>query len=591
MGTGEPWKDNLFNKPFLGYFQWEWVILVIAALLFIPFSGNVHLFDWDEINFAECAREMLVTGDFSRVYINFLPFWEKPPLFFWLQAMAMEVFGVGEFAARLPNGICGMITLFSVFRLGKKLYNSTFGLIWAGVFAGSVLPHLYFHSGIIDPWFNLFIFLGIHFFILYGWEKQGYTITGFDRNRVLYMFLSGTFIGLALITKGPAGLLIFLAVIGLRLIFSRFPYLIKVREAGIFLSGLVLFSSLWYGYEYLKNGSWFLKEFILYNFRLFSTPDAGHGGFPGYHFVVLFFGCFPGSLFFIHGHYKSGKDRHHQSDYKIYMLILFWVVLILFSVVRSKIVHYSSLCYFPLTYVASLSVYSIFHGDWKMPSWIPACIFFILLILGAAVFSFPWLTENTELLKPLFSADPFALANLEARVRWDGWEKYVGLWLWVLCAICVFAFAKKYFALGFQVLFGGMALSVVLILWALIGRIEAFSQGAAIDFFKSIQKEKAYVLTHNYRSYAQYFYGRVGPENKPALFSGRDLSEKLNNWKDSLLLSSRIRKDVYLVSKINQTQGLERYPELKKIGSKNGWVFFVRRINAPKTLEKIEISN
>ncbi|MGL5888758.1 MAG: ArnT family glycosyltransferase, partial [Bacteroidia bacterium] len=71
----------------------------------MPFLGYAQLFDWDEINFAECAREMMVTGDYTTVQINFEPFWEKPPLFIWMQVLCMKVFGVNEFAARLPNAI------------------------------------------------------------------------------------------------------------------------------------------------------------------------------------------------------------------------------------------------------------------------------------------------------------------------------------------------------------------------------------------------------------------------------------------------------------------------------------------------------
>jgi 4-amino-4-deoxy-L-arabinose transferase-like glycosyltransferase len=56
-------------------------IFIISALLFIPFIGQVHLFDWDEINFAESAREMIASHDYLTVKINFIPFWEKPPLF------------------------------------------------------------------------------------------------------------------------------------------------------------------------------------------------------------------------------------------------------------------------------------------------------------------------------------------------------------------------------------------------------------------------------------------------------------------------------------------------------------------------------
>jgi len=49
------------------------IIFVVASLLFIPFLGSVHLFDWDEINFAESAREMIVTGDYNTVRIDFEP--------------------------------------------------------------------------------------------------------------------------------------------------------------------------------------------------------------------------------------------------------------------------------------------------------------------------------------------------------------------------------------------------------------------------------------------------------------------------------------------------------------------------------------
>ena len=49
------------------------LITLLASLLFIPFLGGTHLFDWDEINFAESAREMIVTGDYLTVQINFNP--------------------------------------------------------------------------------------------------------------------------------------------------------------------------------------------------------------------------------------------------------------------------------------------------------------------------------------------------------------------------------------------------------------------------------------------------------------------------------------------------------------------------------------
>ena len=106
---------------------------------------------------------MIVTGNFSRVQIDFHPFWEKPPLFFWMQALSMKAFGINEFAARFPNAVIGIFTTYYILFSGKKLYDEKFGLIWALAYMGSFLPHLYFKSGIIDPFFNFFIFLTVVF--------------------------------------------------------------------------------------------------------------------------------------------------------------------------------------------------------------------------------------------------------------------------------------------------------------------------------------------------------------------------------------------------------------------------------------------
>jgi len=174
------------------------ILVVLGAFLFLSGIGSVRLFDWDEINFAESAREMLVTGDWFNVQINFQSFWEKPPLFIWMQALSMKVFGVGEFAARFPNAIMGIITLITLFHCGLRSENERFGLLWAGLYAISFFPFFYFKSGIIDPWFNYFIFLGIYFFSRYA-----------DEEKTLQAALSGLFTGLAVLTKGPVGFLIF----------------------------------------------------------------------------------------------------------------------------------------------------------------------------------------------------------------------------------------------------------------------------------------------------------------------------------------------------------------------------------------------
>ena len=111
--------------------------LFLGIVLFIPFLGNFHLFDWDEINFAESSREMLVSGNFMQVQVNFEPFQEKPPLFFWLQSLSMKIFGVNEFGARFPNALIGILSMLILFGLGKKIRDVKLGLIWVLIYIGS----------------------------------------------------------------------------------------------------------------------------------------------------------------------------------------------------------------------------------------------------------------------------------------------------------------------------------------------------------------------------------------------------------------------------------------------------------------------
>jgi len=215
--------EHIFTKNWFKYL----FIVFLGIVLYFPFLGSVHLFDWDEINFAESAREMLVSGNYLDVQINFETFWEKPPLFIWLQVLSMQVFGINEFAARFPNALVGIATLLVLFAVGKKLLNEKFGWIWVFTHAISILPFLYFKSGIIDPLFNLFIFAGIYQFVLFSKDLS---------KKWLHLILAAFFIGLGILTKGPVSLLLFLL--------TAFFYMVLKKKYLVYLHWKVL-SYLW----------------------------------------------------------------------------------------------------------------------------------------------------------------------------------------------------------------------------------------------------------------------------------------------------------------------------------------------------------
>ena len=544
------------------------LITGLGALFFIPFLGGVHLFDWDEVNFAEIAREMMITGEYTRVYVDFLPFYQKPPLFFWLQVISMKGFGVNEFAARLPNAICGIVTLVLLYNLGRKLYTHRFGLIWSGLYFGSILPFLYFKSGIIDPWFNLFIFLGLYFFILFYWKKEAFEHIRLRLGKWQYLFIGGLFIGLGILTKGQVAYLIAILTLGVYWIYQRFRLYVSIPQFLFYSLSAALVTLTWYGLESWKNGFEFIREFNIYQYRLFSTPDAGHKGFPGYHFVVLLMGCFPASIFAIRSFLKMPAEEHaFQRDFRKWMKILFWVVLILFTIVKSKIVHYSSMTYFPLTFLAALVIKNILSGNINFSRWIKAGLWSIGGLFVFATLVAPFVGRNIHLIKPLFSKDPFAMANLEAEVIWTGWEIIPGLFLLAVLLYALTNIVKINLERRFIALFGGTAVFLMLTLIFYIGRIEGYSQRAAIEFIKEKSGEDCYIIPHGYKTYTHYFYGQKKPPNN-----------KKSHEKDWLLHSPEVDKDVYVITKIHKAHQLREIPDLKEVGSKNGFVFFIRPV-------------
>lgn len=535
------------------------IIILSGIIFFIPFLGKVHLFDWDEINFAESAREMIVTGNYHRVQINFQPFWEKPPLFFWLQAGAMKLFGINEFAARFPNAIFGIITLVTFFLIGKKYRSPQFGFIWAISYLGTFLPHLYFKSGIIDPIFNYFIFLGMYFMYL--------DISGeIFKNKYLYPCLAGLFIGLATLTKGPVGLLVFLISFFVYFLFTRFKNFPNIKKIFLFIFFFTIICLLWFGQEIINNGFWFLKEFLSYQADLFLHPVASHGEPFYYHFVVVFIGCFPISIIGLP--ILFGKKIDVKKDFSRLMKILFWTVMILFSITTTKIVHYSSLTYPPLAFMAACYLDWLIVNKQKMKISLLILIGLMGLIFSFLLAALPYVANHHELILP-YLKDPFAAASLNVNVHWSGFESLIGIAYFILVIIAVILFFKKSNFRAMLLLFYSTAVCLFFYLIAVVPKIEKYSQGPAIDFYQSLQGKDVYVWPIGFKSYAQYFYAK-----KPA-------SPVYGEADEQFLLKGNITKPAFFVVKITNTGFDSTCNNCTLIKQEGGFKFYKRDAAAP----------
>ena len=542
---------------------YPYIILISAIVFFIPFLGSVHLFDWDEINFAESAREMIVTGNFSRVQIDFHPFWEKPPLFFWMQALSMKLFGINEFAARFPNAVIGIFSLLLLYFIGKRLFDEKFGLIWALVYLGSFLPHLYFKSGIIDPFFNFFIFLSLFF--------VSKSITGTTGTKGFkYALLAGISIGLATLTKGPVGLLITGISVFVYWITVKFRKITSWKNILIFAIACMIITSLWFGLEMINNGFWFLREFIKYQADLFLKPVAGHAGPIYYHFLIVFLGCFPLSVLALPVLLRYRNDDTEDVNYFLkWMLILFWVVMILFTIVKTKIVHYSSLSYFPLSFFAAYYIYRLTKNKDELKKYVLWILMISGTIISICLIALTLVARYKDILIP-YIKDDFAVACLNAPVKWSGYEFLIGIIYLFMIIISVIILKRRQVLKGIIILFSSSAFCIFFYLAIVVPKIEGYSQAPAIDFYKSISNEDVYVTTTGFYSYAPFFYFQTQP--------GGNIERSNKEW----LLNGDVDKPVYIVAKSTAKNIFEDRADCRFIKQEGGFLFYYRSPHTPK---------
>ena len=548
-------------------------VLVVYLFLFLPFLGSAHLFDWDEINFAEAAREMLVTGDWWNVKIGYEPFWEKPPFFIWMQAISMQLFGINSFAARLPNVLVGFITLIVLYSAVYKRYSKRAALYAVLLYLGSFTPHFYFKSGIIDPTFNLFIFLSVLQILAY-----------IETKRSKHFFLTGLWLGAAIITKGPAALLI-VGLVGLVYqVYYRHNFY-TIKSLLVLLLGLVVFPLIYFGIQVNQSGWWFIQEFIVYQIDLFRYPIASHGQPFYYHFVVLLIGCFPLIIVALPHLFNSIRT---SSDFTFTRLskVLFWVVLVLFSLVTTKIVHYSSMCYLPLAAIGGVSLAKGASFS-KLQKVLFVSVGLLWSIVFMAIGSFGlkggglrnWLLDNV--------ADTFVQAQLATLASWSIAPVFIGIFYF---GLIIYTLRNIDILKITSFLVTSMTLITVFLV-STIKPLEQSLQGMWIDKLATYQGKEMMHFTLGFKSYAHIFYTqqqdleevkeiRLNTLKAIAKSSYFEMSQFEKQEYDVRLRDFIIRETTLPVSvsvKIDKFDRMVAYPELIQVFKGNGYGIWERK--------------
>ena len=306
--------------------------IVCIGVLFSFFVGlgSVPLFDLDEGAFSEATREMLERGDYISTFLNGQPRYDKPVLIYWLQAVSVIVFGVNEFAFRLPSALCATLWVVFVFLFVRRVRDARTGLVAAGFTATAAGITVIGRAAIADALLNMLLVAACTSAYLYFAER--------DRRWLRAAFVA---IGFGLLAKGPVAVLIPLA--------TTFLYCLTRRELGVWVRavfdpvgiGLMLaIAAPWYAAQYWKEGDAFVRGFLFkHNVDRFSAPMHGFRGSVFFYVPWLFVATLPFLSPLLHALRNAGSLW--RDPVGRFCLLWFLFVLLFFSLSGTKLPHYA----------------------------------------------------------------------------------------------------------------------------------------------------------------------------------------------------------------------------------------------------------
>ena len=321
-----------------------WYILMILTGIML-FYGNHNLLITDNVesNYALTAKEMVMSGDWISPQIYGQYWFDKPILFYTVTAFAYLVFGCTEFASRFFPAIFGLASVALIGWSGKKLYSEKVGFYSAIVLASSFEFFLISKMVITDSLLFFFFSLALISFLL-GYEK--------NESKYYYGFYLGA--ALAVLTKGPIGILLPGLIITLFLLIKRD---FKALRSMKIISGSMLFLIIalpWYSTMIVLHGKNFIDVFFgTHNFLRATVSEHPKDNVFYFYTVVAILALFPWVGFIPEFIKKitANKLEILRMNSKILFLIL-WVscVFVFFQLIATKYLSYT----YPLVFPSAL---------------------------------------------------------------------------------------------------------------------------------------------------------------------------------------------------------------------------------------------
>lgn len=357
------------------------VLFGLFGFAFFQFLGKLPLLEPDEARYAEVPREMLESGDFITPHLNYVKYFEKPPLHYWLNALSFSLFGQNEFAARCSTALFALLCVLITYWAGRKLYGRREGLFGALVLGTSVGYMVQARYNIIDMTLAACMSASLFFFLLATRENE--------QRKGLFYHLFYLFAALAVLAKGLIGFVLPGGIIFFWLLFTRRW---KVLGEMRLLTGIPLFFAVaapWFVLVSQRNPEFPQFFFIHEHFQRFATKV--HRRYqPPWFFIPVLLGCMLPWAFFLPATFRKFWRERKTGGNGETLFLAIWAVLIFvfFSASSSKLVAYI-LPIFPALALLIGKLFSDAAEDFAPIRRHAAVIAGFIALAGAAVVLYP----------------------------------------------------------------------------------------------------------------------------------------------------------------------------------------------------------
>lgn len=311
-----------------------WIIAIGFLLVWFYMLGARTLVPTDEGRYAEMAREMFVTGDWITLRLNGIKYFEKPPMQAWMNALTFELFGLGNWQARLWTGLCGLLGIALVGYTGRKVFNRRIGITAAFILGSSLLWAAASHYNSLD--LAVAAMMAITLCGLLLSQRLGATVTE-QKNGMLMCWVG---MALAVMTKGLIGIVLPGSVLVIYTIVSRDWSIWKRLHMG---KGLFIFFAIvspWFILVALKNPEHPQFFFIHEHLQRFTSNVHKRYQPPTFFVSVLAVGILPWLGLLLQSLLSGIKKENPGFQAKKMLLVWTIFIFVFFSISNSKLIGY-----------------------------------------------------------------------------------------------------------------------------------------------------------------------------------------------------------------------------------------------------------